>query len=590
MPSHPSTVIMSPHHAKARLTKPSSWPFFKHFTKISFISLMLLSLSVLEFGFDNSITSLVQVMERFDVDFHMYLPLNETETSTHHHGTRAHEGGGSGNGTHHHARPQMDPVKLSILGSIGTPFRAGMLFVALLIAERWGRWVVFVVMQFGSLVGATILFTSHSFVQVVCGRVVLTMFSGWHDWLIPMYLAEIVPGPVRGSVIAFYMIFNYSGSVSAAIATFFCSKIYDDARQYRIPFGLMWITPVLCLSMCWVLPESPRWLVRKGRMDEAVRALRRLNGTKNGYSPEEEARLLLESIEEDEATKGDWKDMFRGTNTRRTLVVFMSIFLISFTGQSFVTKYGTIFVKGIGAMDPLQFGLMEKSLSIIAPLTLMFVIDRFGRRSIYFVNALIYAVCLFIIGGIGTMDIHRVGNVIITLYILSAIVHIIAFHGVCTIVAAETPHLRLRERTLTVTHIASNIFEFGVAFSLPYLLYKPYANLESKVGFIYGTITLFGILWGYFYLPDTSNRSLEELEELWQAGVPAYKFGTYKTTDSGVGFRVTQLERHAGAGELGSSSEDLPQPTSINGKFESDGNYKGISVVHEEVVVIPEKV
>ncbi|KAL1897625.1 hypothetical protein Sste5346_003931 [Sporothrix stenoceras] len=581
------------HHAKARLTKPSSWPFLKHFTKISLISLMLLSLSVLEFGFDNSITSLIQVMERFDVDFHMYLPLNETEP-THNHGTRAHEGvSKGGNGTHHHkARPQMDPVKLSILGSIGTPFRAAMLFVALLIAECWGRWVVFVVMQLGSLLGATILFTAHSFVQFVCGRVVLTMFSGWHDWLIPMYLAEIVPGPVRGSVIAFYMIFNYSGSVAAALATFFCSKIYDDPRQYRIPMGLMWITPALCLCFCWVLPESPRWLVRKGRMDEAIRALRRLNGTKNGYSPEEEAKLLLESIEEDEATKGEWRDLFRGTNTRRTLIVFMAIFLISFTGQSFVTKYGTIFVKGIGAMDPLQFGLMEKSLSIIAPLTLMFVIDRFGRRSIYFINALIYAVCLFIIGGIGMMDIHRVGNVIITLYILSAIVHIIGYHGVCTVVAAETPHLRLRERTLTVTHIASNIFEFGVSFSLPYLLYKPYANLESKVGFIYGTITLLGILWGYFYLPDTSSRSLEELEELWQAGVPAYKFGSYQTTGTGVGFRVTQLERHAGAGELGSSSEDLPQTTttSLSGKGEGDGNYKGISVVHEEEVTIAEKV
>ncbi|CAK7200365.1 hypothetical protein SEUCBS139899_003060 [Sporothrix eucalyptigena] len=559
-------------HAKMKVYKPSTWPFFEHFTAISFLSILILSLSVLEFGFDNSITSLVQVMDRFDVDFHMYLPETHAShtngTSSSHHGASSH----GGNSTHEsHPHNKMDPQKLSILGSIGTPFRAVMLFVALAIAERWGRWIVFVVMQVGSLVGVTILFTAHSFVQIVCGRVVLTMFSGWHDWLIPMYLAEIVPGPVRGSVIAFYMVFSYSGSVTAAIATFFCSKVYDDSRQYRIPFGLMWLTPVLCLSLCWILPESPRWLVRKGRQEEAVRALRRLNGTKNGYSPEEEAKLLRESIEEDESTKGTWRDLFKGAN------------------KTFVTKYGTIFVKGIGAMDPLQFGLMEKSLSIIAPLTLLFVVDRFGRRIIYFVFALIYAICLFIIGGIGTMDINRVGNAIISLYIISAIVHIIAYHGVCTVVSNETPHLRLRERTLTVTHVLSNALEFGVSFSLPYLLYSPGANLESKVGFIYGTITLLGILWGYFYLPDTSKRSLEELEELWQAGVPAYKFRTYQTT-GGVGFRVTQLERHAGAGELGSSSEDdLPSPANSDNKLH-DGGSKGISVVHEEVVVIPEKV
>ncbi|CAK7224707.1 hypothetical protein SBRCBS47491_005641 [Sporothrix bragantina] len=581
------------HHAKVKAFKPATWPFFKHFTAISFLSLLLLSVSVLEVGFDNSITSLVQVMDRFDVDFHMYLPEEHhtNGTSSGHHGSSSHGSSASTNGTHEgtkHPHNKMDPHKLSILGSIGTPFRAMMLFVALTIAERWGRWIVFVIMQLGTLVGVTLLFTAHSFVQIVCGRVVLTMFSGWHDWLVPMYLAEIVPGPVRGSVIAFYMIFSYSGSVVAAISTFFCSKVYDDSRQYRIPFGLMFIMPVLCLAACWILPESPRWLVRKGRHDEAVKSLYRLNGTHNGYSPEEEAKLLRVSIDEDEVTKGAWLDMFRGTNMRRTVVVFMCTFLIQFTGQTFVTKYGTIFVKGMGVMDPLQFGLMEKSLSIIAPLSLLFVVDRFGRRSIYFVFSLMYAVCLFIIGGIGTMDIKRVGNAIIGLYIISAIVHIIAYHGVCTVVANETPHLRLRERTLTVTHVLSNALEFGVSFSLPYLLYSPGANLESKVGFIYGTITLLGILWGYFYLPDTSKRSLEELEELWQAGVPAYKFRTYQCT-GGVGFRVTQLERHAGAGDLGSSSEDdLPIPGAHGDN--KVGGAKEISVVHEEVVVIPEKV
>ncbi|CAK7224611.1 hypothetical protein SCUCBS95973_005578 [Sporothrix curviconia] len=580
------------HQAKFKAYRPATWPFFKHFTAISFLSLLLLSVSVLELGFDNSITSLIQVIERFDVDFHMYLPEETHGNGTHHGSSHGSTNSSIGtNGTHEatkHPHNKMDPHKLSILGSIGTPFRACMLFVALAIAERWGRWIVFVIMQLGTLAGVTVLFTAHSFVQIVCGRVILTTFSGWHDWLVPMYLAEIVPGPVRGSVIAFYMIFNYSGSVTAAIATFFCSKVYDDARQYRIPFGLMYVMPVLCLAFCWILPESPRWLVRKGRHDEAVRALRRLNGTHNGYSPEEEAKLLRASIDEDEATRGAWRDMFRGSNKRRTLIVFMCILLIQFTGQTFVTKYGTIFVKGMGAMDPLQFGLMEKSLSIIAPLTLLFVIDRFGRRSIYFVFALLYAVCLFIIGGIGTMDIRRVGNAIIGLYIISAIVHIIAYHGVCTVVSNETPHLRLRERTLTVTHVLSNALEFGVAFSLPYLLYSPGANLESKVGFIYGTITLLGILWGYFYLPDTSKRSLEELEELWQAGVPAYKFGTYRIT-GGVGFRVTQLERHAGAGELGSSSEDdLPGPT-LSGDSKAGGGAKEILVVHQEVVATPEK-
>ncbi len=227
---------------------------------------------------------------------------------------------------HGKSHRKLDPVKLSMLGSLGLPFRAAMLFVALFLGERYGRWVVFVVMQVGSIVGVTVLFTAHSFVAIVAGRIVLTSVSGWHDWLIPMYLAEIVPGPVRGSVIAFYMVFNYCGSLTAAISTFFCSHAFHDARQYRIPFGLMWFAPVLCLALCWVLPESPRWLVRKGRHEEAVRTLHRLNGSKNGYSAEEEANLLRASIEEDSGTQGQWKDLFRGTNRVSLVHSFLGSF------------------------------------------------------------------------------------------------------------------------------------------------------------------------------------------------------------------------------------------------------------------------
>ncbi len=158
------------------------------------------------------------------------------------------------------------------------------------------------------------------------------------------------------------------------------------------------------------------------------------------------------------------------------------------------------------------------------------------------------------------------------------------------IVSAEVPHLRLRDKTLSLCYVASFVIEFGVSFSLPYLLYAPYANLESKVGFIYGTLSFLGILWAYFYLPDTSKRSLEELEELWQAGVPAYKFSSYKS-HSGIGMRVSQLERHAGAGELGSSSsdDDTPGGGAASGAPPSGIGKNGVGVVHKEVVVVTEK-
>jgi len=115
---------------------------------------------------------------------------------------------------------------------------------------------------------------------------------------------------------------------------------------------------------------------------------------------------------------------------RRTVISLFCIFLVQFTGQSFVTKYGTIFVKGLGTMDPMAFGMLERGLGIVGPIFLALTIERLGRRTIFLWGAFLYASCLCIIGGIGTLPGNEVKDGIIALYILSAILHIISFHGV----------------------------------------------------------------------------------------------------------------------------------------------------------------
>ncbi len=150
------------------------------------------------------------------------------------------------------------------------------------------------------------------------------------------------------------------------------------------------------------------------------------------------------------------------------------------------------------------------------------------------------------------------------------------------IVSAEVPHLRLRDKVLTVSYIASFIIEFGVSFSLPYLLYAPYANLESRVGFIYGGVAVLGLIWSYFYLPETTGRSLEEMEELWQENVPPRQFALYHTKTNGVGSRVSKLEAHAGAGMPSDSSEEDLGRIMSNPLSHSDS--KGGTVVYHETI------
>lgn len=90
--------------------------------------------------------------------------------------------------------------------------------------------------------------------------------------------------------------------------------------------------------------------------------------------------------------------------------------------------------------------------------------------------------------------------------------------------AAEVPHLRLRDKNALMVYCTQFVFDFIVTLTLPYLLNTDYANLHSKVGFIYGSCGILALTWAYFCLPDMAGRSLEELEEMWAEGVPARAF------------------------------------------------------------------
>lgn len=90
--------------------------------------------------------------------------------------------------------------------------------------------------------------------------------------------------------------------------------------------------------------------------------------------------------------------------------------------------------------------------------------------------------------------------------------------------AAEVAHLRLRDKNALTVYCTQFIFDFIVTLTLPYLLDAGKANLQSKVGFIYGGCGVLGLIWAYFCLPDMTGRSLEELEEMWAERVPAREF------------------------------------------------------------------
>lgn len=112
---------------------------------------------------------------------------------------------------------------------------------------------------------------------------------------------------------------------------------------------------------------------------------------------------------------------------------------------------------------------------------------------------------------------------------------------------AEVPTLQLREKTITVATFSGFCVSILITFVSPFMQDADYGNLGARIGFVWGGFSVVAALWTFFYLPETGSRSLEELDELFLAGVSVWKFRKYQT--SGFGAQQAEVEH----GEPGSA-------------------------------------
>lgn len=113
-------------------------------------------------------------------------------------------------------------------------------------------------------------------------------------------------------MVAIYAFSHVLAGFIAAVITERTSKIHGD-DSWKIPIAIMFAFPGLALSLAWLLPESPRWLLRKGRFEQAVESLYYIHGADKDYPAEQEA-LLIRDMMDNAPTKGSWGELLQGTN------------------------------------------------------------------------------------------------------------------------------------------------------------------------------------------------------------------------------------------------------------------------------------
>ncbi|KAL0937081.1 MFS alpha-glucoside transporter [Colletotrichum truncatum] len=384
--------------------------------------------------------------------------------------------------------------------------------------------------------GGTIflLFFAVNVQMLLAANVLCGIPWGIFQTLTTAYAAEICPAALRGYLTAWVSMCWGAGSFLAAGVLRGALDLPDGDLRWKIPYALQWVWVVPLFIVGFLAPESPWYLIRRGRLAEAEKSLTRL-ARKNHYTEETMAQTLAfmrhtNEMEKIEAEGATYKDCFHGTNLRRTGIVCMAWIIQILNGQS-ICSYAALFLQAAGMpeVQSFNFSMGIQSVNIVGTGIAIMLMGRIGRRTFFFYGSSVIGLAMLIIGILGFIPGQK--NISIAVAVVMIIVNLtfkLSLGPTTYVIVGETPSSRVRAQTIVLGRAIYVCGQIAVVQLNPRMLTdNPDAwNWGAKTGLFYFGLCLIWAVWIFFFLPETKNRSFGELDYLFQKKVPARKFET----------------------------------------------------------------
>ncbi|KAI0407932.1 sugar transporter [Xylaria palmicola] len=394
------------------------------------------------------------------------------------------------------------------------------------IASRFGyRWVMIGsmgVLNFFILV----VFLANTPQVLLGGQILCGLCWGVFATLAPSYASEVCPTNLRGYLTTYVNLCWAIGQLLAAGVLTACLDIKSE-WGFRIPFAVQWIWPIPMMVICYLAPESPWWLVRADRLDEAKLSIERLSGGKTEEQISSQVAMMVHTnrVEAEHTQGSTYLDCFKGVNLRRTEIVCVVFAGQILAGSSFAYTPTYFFTSaGLPTESSFYLSLGAKGFALIGTLLSWVLITRWGRRTLYMGGMGFLSLILLIVGilsvSAGSRGLWPSGGLcVLWLFVYSLTIGPLAYS-----IISETSSIRLRPLSVVLARVAYQVINIISQFLNTYMISPVEWNWSGKSGFFWGGTAFLVFSWSYFRLPEIKGRTYEELDILFINKVSARKF------------------------------------------------------------------
>jgi SP family general alpha glucoside:H+ symporter-like MFS transporter len=253
------------------------------------------------------------------------------------------------------------------------------------------------------------------------------------------------------------------------------SDLVSSTKLYfsRVPFALQWMWPVPLIIGISLAPESPWWLVRKGRHEDARKSLARLSSSQSASELDNTVSMMIHTnaLEREISSGTSYLDCFRGVNLRRTEITCITWVIQAASGASFMGYAAYFFEQaGLPTTVAFDFSISLYAVAMIGVVISWFAMTYLGRRTIYLGGLSCMFVVLLIIGFVSLKPDKGAAFAIGALLLLFTLFYGITIGTVAYAIVAEIPFSRLRTKTIVLARNLYNIQGTVNGVITPYML------------------------------------------------------------------------------------------------------------------------